>query len=298
MTIRARSRSRYRGMRCSGPTKWGAMSRIRTHPGSGASTRRRGPTGSRRLLVASSLIVALTASAAAGAGATTNATTQAPVTVHVLPATFHKGFERALNGVTSAEANAPKGYSYARGAQPPRRWARAARSQTAHCPTTAAPCSTRRTSTCCLGTELAVGLDAGCRASVYRALHAGTRRHFERHLVTDHGPVLRREWQRGFSSSVYVGAYQDSSVPPYDTSQAQLAAEDNAFVSAESVTDTADAQVVIVTSPGRAPTGSRQEVAPGATTIARGTPMPTRRTRTFRTSLTLDIRVARTQWPG
>ena len=88
------------------------------HPGGDALTRRHAKTAVRRLLVASSLCVAVAAGTAATAEATTSQRGHASVVVHVLPTTFHQSYGKELNGVSSAQANAPKGYSFARGVHP------------------------------------------------------------------------------------------------------------------------------------------------------------------------------------
>jgi hypothetical protein len=58
-----------------------------------------------------------------------------------------------------------------------------------------------------------------------------------------------------FTGSVYEGAFQDTSTPPSGVTQAQLAAEADAFASAQSITDLNDAQVVVATQSGTCPQG-------------------------------------------
>jgi hypothetical protein len=56
-----------------------------------------------------------------------------------------------------------------------------------------------------------------------------------------------------FTGLVYEGAWQDISTPPTDATQAQLAAEADAFTSSEGITDRTDAQIVIATQSGICP---------------------------------------------
>jgi hypothetical protein len=58
-----------------------------------------------------------------------------------------------------------------------------------------------------------------------------------------------------FSNSVYMGAFQDASTPPAGVDQSQLAAEADAFASAEGITDLNDAQIVVATQSGTCPQG-------------------------------------------
>ena len=56
-----------------------------------------------------------------------------------------------------------------------------------------------------------------------------------------------------FNGSVYEGAWQDTSTPPTDTTQAQLAAEADAFTSTEGITNRTDAQIIVATQSGICP---------------------------------------------
>jgi len=58
-----------------------------------------------------------------------------------------------------------------------------------------------------------------------------------------------------FNGSVYIGAWQDTSTPPYLANPTQLGAEAAAFAAAIGITDTADAQVVVATQSGTCPFG-------------------------------------------
>ena len=58
-----------------------------------------------------------------------------------------------------------------------------------------------------------------------------------------------------FTVSVYMGAMQDTSTPTTGLTQAQIAAEADAFASKFSITDTADAQIVVATQSGTCPAG-------------------------------------------
>jgi serine protease len=237
-------------------------------PGGGASTRRHALTATRRLLVASSLIVAVAASAAVTAGATTTQRGQAPVTVHVLPATFHQGYAKALNSVSAAQATAPKGYSYARGVHPARSAAKIGDScAESNCPLPDNGGAVQHTPHVYL---LFWGPNWQSDSTQDAAL-LYTAHFFQGLGVTTNdvwSPIMDQYYDSsgniGFGSSVYENAYQDTSSPPYDTSQSQLAAEDNAFLSSEGITDTADAQVIIATQPGTCPNGFSPGGCPGA----------------------------------
>jgi Ricin-type beta-trefoil lectin domain/Putative Ig domain len=54
----------------------------------------------------------------------------------------------------------------------------------------------------------------------------------------------------GFGSSVFAGAFQDTSSPPASVGQAGLAAEADGFASLEGITDLTDAQIVIASQSG------------------------------------------------
>ena len=59
-----------------------------------------------------------------------------------------------------------------------------------------------------------------------------------------------------FNGSVYAGAFQDTSTPPSGATQAQLAAESDAFDSAEGIpSGSTDVQVVVATQSGTCPSG-------------------------------------------
>ncbi len=58
-----------------------------------------------------------------------------------------------------------------------------------------------------------------------------------------------------FSGSVYKGAFEDASTPPYGATQSQLAAEADAFTSNQAITDLSDAQIVVATQSGTCPAG-------------------------------------------
>ena len=55
--------------------------------------------------------------------------------------------------------------------------------------------------------------------------------------------------------SVYEGAWQDISTPPTGVTQSQLAAEADAFTSAEGIADPANAQIIVATQSGTCPQG-------------------------------------------
>ena len=52
-----------------------------------------------------------------------------------------------------------------------------------------------------------------------------------------------------------MGAFQDTSTPPFGVNQGQLAAEADAFASAHGVTDTTNSQIVVATQSGTCPQG-------------------------------------------
>jgi Ricin-type beta-trefoil lectin domain/Putative Ig domain len=58
-----------------------------------------------------------------------------------------------------------------------------------------------------------------------------------------------------FNGSVYKGAYHDTSTPPTGVDKSQLAAEADAFTSAQGITDLTDAQIVVATQSGTCPQG-------------------------------------------
>jgi Ricin-type beta-trefoil lectin domain/Putative Ig domain len=58
-----------------------------------------------------------------------------------------------------------------------------------------------------------------------------------------------------FNGSVLVGAFQDMSIPPTGATQAQIAAEADAFASDHAITDLTDAQIVVATQSGTCPAG-------------------------------------------
>src|SRR5579859_4722726 len=58
-----------------------------------------------------------------------------------------------------------------------------------------------------------------------------------------------------FPALVYKGAFLDSSVPPTGVTNSQIAAEANAFASAQGLTHLIDAQVVVATQAGTCPKG-------------------------------------------
>jgi serine protease len=218
--------------------------------------------------VASSLTVAVAAGVATAAGATTTHGGQASVPVHVLPATFHQGYAKALSSVSSAQANAPKGYSYARGVHSASSAAKVGDScAESNCPLPWGGGAVQHTPHVYL---LFWGPNWQTDATQDAALS------YTAHFFQGLGDTTNDVWSPimdqyydgsgniGFASSVYVGAYQDASVPPYGTTQTQLAAETNAFVSAESITDTTDASVIIVTQPGTCPNGFAPGGCPGA----------------------------------
>ena len=58
-----------------------------------------------------------------------------------------------------------------------------------------------------------------------------------------------------FTGSVYMGAMQDTSTPPTGATQAQIAAEADAFAVSKGIADLADAQIVVATQSGTCPAG-------------------------------------------
>lgn len=58
-----------------------------------------------------------------------------------------------------------------------------------------------------------------------------------------------------FTGSVYMGEFQDTTTPPAGLGQSQLAAEANAFATKQSITDAADAQIIVATQSGTCPQG-------------------------------------------
>jgi serine protease len=189
------------------------------------------------------------------------------VLVHVLPASMHQSYVKALSSVSSAQANAPKGYSYARGVH-------------------ASPSGGKTHRSCA---------ESNCPMSYYGGVvqhtpHVyllfwgpnwqtdptqDTALLYTAHFFQGLGDTSNDVWSPimdqycdgggcvGFGSSVYVGAYQDSSVPPTGTVQSQFAAETNAFVSSLAISDKTDAQVIIVTQPGTCPNGFAPGGCPG-----------------------------------
>ena len=59
----------------------------------------------------------------------------------------------------------------------------------------------------------------------------------------------------GFSGSVFMGAWQDTSTPPHGVGQTGLASEADAFTSYLGITDLTDAQVIVATQSGTCPAG-------------------------------------------
>ena len=68
-----------------------------------------------------------------------------------------------------------------------------------------------------------------------------------------------------FTGSVYEGAFQDTSTPPGGVDQSQLAAEADAFASAQGVTDLNNAQIVVATQSGTCPQGFYSPSCDGGT---------------------------------
>ena len=58
-----------------------------------------------------------------------------------------------------------------------------------------------------------------------------------------------------FTQSVLAGTFEDNTTPPPGATQAQIAAEADAFTAMHSITDLADAQVVVATQSGTCPQG-------------------------------------------
>lgn len=238
------------------------------HPGGDALTRRHAKTAVRRLLVASSLCVAVAAGTAATAEATTSQRGHASVVVHVLPTTFHQSYGKELNGVSSAQANAPKGYSFARGVHPASSAPKIGEScAESNCPMPYNGGSVQHTPHVYL---LFWGPNWVTNPTQDAAL-SYTINFFHGLGDTTNdvwSPIMNQYYDGsgnvGFPASVLVGAYQDTSSPPYNTSQLQFAAETNGFVSLEGITDTTDASVIIVTQPGTCPNGFAPAGCPGA----------------------------------
>ena len=244
------------------------MSTHKLRPGCGAASRRHVPATARKLLVASSLIVAVAAGTATTVAASTSHASRAPVSVHVLPATFHQRYARALSSVSSAQANAPKAYSYARGVRPASGAAKVGRNCTeSDCPMPWNGGAVQHTPHIYLdfwGPNWQSNATQDAALSYTYGFFSGLG-----NTADDvWSPIMNQYYDGGgnvgFSSSVLVGSYQDSSSPPFGTTQSQLAAEDNAILSFAGVTDTADAQVIIVTQPGACPNGFAPGSCPGA----------------------------------
>jgi serine protease len=225
--------------------------------------------------MASSLTVAVAAGTAATAGATTThgspasvqAPVQAPVHVHVLPATFHQSYSRALNSVSSAQANAPKGYSYTRGVHPASRAAKIGKScAESNCPMGWYGGNVQHTPHVYLlfwgpNWQTDPTQDAALSYTYYFFQGLGNT------SQDVWSPIMNQYYDGsgsvGFSSSVLAGSLQDTSSPPYGTTQAQFAAETNAVMSSFGITDAANAQVIIVTQPGTCPNGFAPGGCPG-----------------------------------
>jgi hypothetical protein len=58
-----------------------------------------------------------------------------------------------------------------------------------------------------------------------------------------------------FSGSVFVGVFNDISVPPSDTSLDQIGAEADTFATTQGITDLTDAQIIVATQSGTCPQG-------------------------------------------
>jgi hypothetical protein len=69
-----------------------------------------------------------------------------------------------------------------------------------------------------------------------------------------------------FSQSVLVGTFQDSTTPPLGATQANIAAEADAFAVKEGITDLTDAQIVVATQAGTCPQGFDASVCGGTGT--------------------------------
>jgi hypothetical protein len=69
-----------------------------------------------------------------------------------------------------------------------------------------------------------------------------------------------------FTGSVLVSTTQDTSTPPTGATQAQIAAEADAFATTQGITDLADAQIVVATQSGTCPAGFDAAVCPSGGT--------------------------------
>jgi hypothetical protein len=66
-----------------------------------------------------------------------------------------------------------------------------------------------------------------------------------------------------FSGSVFAGAFQDPTTPPTGATQAQIAAEADAFASMHALGDLTDTQIVVATQSGTCPAGFDDSSCPG-----------------------------------
>jgi len=69
----------------------------------------------------------------------------------------------------------------------------------------------------------------------------------------------------GFSGLVYEGAFDDTNVPPSDTSLDQLGAEADSFAATQGITDLNDAQIIVATQSGTCPQGFQGTSCTGGT---------------------------------
>jgi hypothetical protein len=68
-------------------------------------------------------------------------------------------------------------------------------------------------------------------------------------------PYADSTGESAFSGTVFVGAFNDTSTPPSNTSRDQFGAEADTFATSQGITDLADAQIVVATQAGTCPQG-------------------------------------------
>jgi hypothetical protein len=242
------------------------VSLINLRPRGDAAARRRGARVTRRKLLIATSVSSLVLAGAMGtaAAATTHTARHAPVVVHVLGASFHKTYSTDLSKVGAAAANAPKRLDRVRGASTGNIRESCVES---NCPIPYNGGAVQHTPHVYLlfwgpnwFSDPTQDASASYVANFFNGLGNTTQDVWS--------PIMDQYGDGGgnisFGSSVLIGTYQDTTNPPFGVTQSQFAAEDNALVSFAGITDTTDADVVIVTQPGACPNGFAPGGCPGS----------------------------------
>jgi len=164
------------------------------------------------------------------------------VQVHVLPTSFHQSYARALNSINSAQANAPKGYSYAKGVHPT---GKAAKIGGRTCAESNCPLNYFGGVVQHSPKVYIVLWGPNWTTDATQAAAFSYTYYFLKGLgdtTNDVWSPIMNQYYDGssnvsFTGSVLVGAFQDKSIPPTGTTQSQFAAETNAAVTSIGITD-------------------------------------------------------------